>query len=145
VGDINLVLVEISAQGDSAYISSVQKSVLNTVESCGAKNGAEVGYQCGYIARNIASINETSAWVISIVLLVSTTLFALKSQFSAIIECTREFGILKAIGWTNSDITGQVFLESLLQGAAGGIIGAVIGGIVLLIVPRIGIIATQTL
>jgi putative ABC transport system permease protein len=145
VGDTNLVLVEISAQGDSAYISSVEKTVLDTVELYGAKDGAIVGYQCGYIARDVASINETSAWVISAVLLVSTTLFALKSQFSAIIERTKEFGILKAIGWTNSDITGQVFLESLLQGIAGGIIGTVIGCVVVLLVPLLRIIPTQNL
>jgi putative ABC transport system permease protein len=143
VGDINLVLVEISAKGDSAYISSVEKSVVDTIESYGGKAGAIVGYQCGFIARDVVAINETSAWFISIVIFVFTTLFALKSQFSAIIERTREFGILKAIGWTNEDIVGQVFLESLLQGIVGGIIGTIISSVIVFLIPQLRIISMQ--
>ena len=136
VKDINLVLVEISAQGDSAYIDAVQKSVLDTIESYGGRPGAVVGYQCGLVARKVVSINELSAWTISVVLLISVVLFSLKSQFGTVVERTKEIGILKAIGWTNGDITKQILLESLLQAVAGGVIGIIIGSITVLLFPQ---------
>ncbi len=81
----------------------------------------------------------------SIVLLASAILFSLKSQFGAIVERTNEIGILKAIGWANSDITEQVFFEALLQRLAGGIIGLCVGSLILFVTPQLGLILAQNL
>ncbi len=145
VSDINVVLVEISSEGDSATISAVEHSVLGTIESYAGQAGAIVGYQCGVTAREVVPVTEDSAWAISVVLVVSVMLFALKSQFASVVERTKEIGILKAIGWTNSDIMKQVFLESLLHGLVGGIIGVVIGYLVTFLVPQLGLLSTQNL
>jgi putative ABC transport system permease protein len=145
VRDINVVLVEISAEGDSAHINDVEQSVLETIESYGGQAGAIVGYQCGVAARKVVPITEDSAWAISVVLLVSVMLLALKSQFASVAERTKEIGILKAIGWTDSDITKQVFLESLLLGIAGGIIGVGFGYLVTFLIPQLGLVSTQNL
>lgn len=145
VRDINVVLVEISPEGDSAYISAVEQSVLGTIESYAGQAGTIVGYQCGVAARKVVSITEDSAWVISIILLASATLFSVKSQFGSVSERTKEIGVLKAIGWANSDITKQVFLESLLQGLAGGIIGIGLGYLVEFLIPQFGLVSTQNL
>lgn len=145
VQDVNVVLVEVSPTGDSAYINLVEQSVLTTLEAYGGRAGAIVGYQCGFTARGVAAITETSAWLTSTVLLVCVILFSLKSQFGSIVERTREIGILKAIGWADSDITTQVFLESLLQGFAGGIIGVGVGYFVTFLIPQLGLVSTQNL
>jgi putative ABC transport system permease protein len=145
VRDINVVLVEISPEGDSAYISAVEQSVLGTMESYAGQAGAIVGYQCGVAARKVVSVTDDSAWAISVILLVCAMLFAFKSQFASVAERTKEIGILKAIGWTDSDIMKQVFLESLLQGLAGGIIGVGLGYLVTFLIPRLGLVPTQNL
>ena len=145
VKDINVVLVEISPEGDSAYISEVEQSALRTMESYGGQTGAIVGYQCGVAARKVVPITQDSAWAISVVLLAAAMLFALKSQFASVVERTREIGVLKAIGWTDSDVTKQVFLESLLQGLAGGIIGVSVGYLITFLIPQLSLISTQTL
>jgi putative ABC transport system permease protein len=145
VRDINVVLVEISGEGDSTFIASVEKSVLETIESYGGQAGAIVGYQCGVAARKVVPITEDSAWAISVVLLVAVMVFALKSQFASVAERTKEIGILKAIGWTDSDVTKQVFLESLLLGFAGGLIGVGVGYLVAFLVPQLGLVSTQNL
>ncbi len=145
VQDINVVLVEISSKGDSIYINTVEQSVLDNLESYAGQTGAVVGYQCGSIARKVVSVNETSAWAISLVLLVSVTLLSLRSQFGSVVERTKEIGILKAIGWTNYDITQQVFFESLLQGLAGGIIGIALGYLVTFLIPQTGLLPTRNL
>jgi putative ABC transport system permease protein len=115
------------------------------LESYAGRIGAIVGYQCGFVARKIIPITEDGAWITSIVLFISVTLFTIKSQFGSVVERTKEIGILKAIGWANSDITSQVFLESLFQGLAGGIIGIGLGYLVTFIVPQLGVISTQNL
>ncbi len=145
VRDINVVLVEISPEGDSAYISAVEQSVLGTMESYAGQAGAIVGYQCGVAARKVVAVTDDSAWAISVILLVCAMLFALKSQFASVVERTKEIGILKAIGWTDSDIMKQVFLESLLQGLAGGIIGVGLGYLVTFLIPSFGLVSTQNL
>lgn len=145
VRDINVVLVEIAPKGNAQYISTVQQSVMGTLESYAGQTGALVGYQCGFIARKVVSINEDSAWAISIVILACVTLFALNSQFGSVIERTKEIGILKAIGWTDSDITKQVFLESLLQGLAGGAIGICLAYVFTFFIPQFGLFPTQNL
>ena len=94
VRDINIILVEISAEGDSEYISSVGQSVLETVESYGGQVGSIVGYQCGVAARKVVPITQDSAWVISVILIIFVRLFALKSQFGSVVERTKEIGIL---------------------------------------------------
>ena len=51
----------------------------------------------------------------------------IRSQLAVVLERTREIGILKAIGWSNSNVVGQIFIESILQGIIGGVIGCIIG------------------
>jgi ABC-type lipoprotein release transport system permease subunit len=145
VRDVNVVLVEISPEGDSAYINTVEQDVLEVVESYVGQTGALVGYQCGVAAREVVSVDEESAWAISIIIYVSVMLFALKSQFSSVLERTKEIGILKAIGWTDFDVTKQVFLESMLQGIIGGIIGVCVGYLVTFLIPKFGFVSTQDL
>lgn len=145
VRDINVVLVEVSPEGDSAYISAVEQSVLGTMELYAGQAGAIVGYQCGVAARKVVPVTEDSAWTISVVIVVSIMLFTLKSQFASVVERTKEIGILKAIGWTNSDIVKQLFLESLLQALAGGILGVGIGYLVTFLIPKLGLLSTQNL
>ena len=145
VDDINVVLVEISPEGGVQFLDSVKQSVLDTLEFEGGKKGATVGYQCGVAARNVIPITQDSAWVVSIILLASVMLFSVRSQFGSVVERTKEIGVLKAIGWLDSDITKQVFLESLLQGFVGGIVGVSLGYLVVFFVPLFGLVPTQNL
>jgi putative ABC transport system permease protein len=49
------------------------------------------------------------------------------TMYTAVMERTREIGIMKAIGARNSDVFLIFLIESGLLGAAGGIIGIIIG------------------
>ncbi len=145
IKDINVVLVEISAEGDSEQISSVEHSVLRTVEFYGGQAGALVGYQCGVAARQVIPITQDNAWAISVVLLFSAVIFALKSQFASVSERTREIGVLKALGWTDFDVTKQILVESLIIGVLGGIVGVAVGYLIAFMIPQLGWVPTQNL
>lgn len=76
---------------------------------------------------NILNIGEDTAWNISIIISIVAVLFIIRSQIATISERTREIGILKSIGWSKSNIINQIFIESTIQGALGGLIGCITG------------------
>ena len=76
---------------------------------------------------DVITIGEETAWNVSIALAVVAVLFTVRSQLAAVSERTREIGILKAIGWSKSDVVSQIFIESALQGIIGGLVGCAVG------------------
>jgi putative ABC transport system permease protein len=145
VYDVNVVLVEISPLGDTEYLNTVKESVLDTLEYEVGTKGALAGYQCGVKARKIVSLTENTAWLTSTILIVAAILYSLKSQFATIYERTKEIGILKAIGWTNLDITKEIFFESFLQGTIGGIGGLILGYLCISIITIFGLVPIENL
>lgn len=79
------------------------------------------------VTTGVINIGEETAWNISLALAAIAILFGVKSQLGAVVERTREIGLLKAIGWGNADIMNQIVIESSLQGFIGGIVGCVAG------------------
>jgi len=51
----------------------------------------------------------------------------MNTMYTAVVERTKEIGIMKSIGATNSTIFSLFFIESGLLGTIGGIIGIIIG------------------
>ncbi len=51
----------------------------------------------------------------------------MNTMYTAVVERTKEIGIMKSIGAKNSTIFSLFFIESGFLGAVGGIIGAIIG------------------
>ncbi|ANJ25898.1 ABC transporter permease [Agromyces aureus] len=71
-------------------------------------------------------VSNLGLWL-SLAVLVAAFLIAILFTISGVTRRTREFGTLKAIGWSNRRITGQVAGESLVQGLIGGALGIAIG------------------
>ena len=78
-------------------------------------------------AYSIIRINEETAWSFSFALVIITVLFMIKSQLGNVAERTKEIGILKAIGWSNSNVVTQIVTESIVQATIGGIVGCGLG------------------
>lgn len=51
----------------------------------------------------------------------------MNTMYTAVLERTKEIGIMKAIGGTNSDILWMFLIESGMLGVAGGIVGILLG------------------
>ncbi|MHC5035995.1 MAG: ABC transporter permease [Planctomycetota bacterium] len=54
-------------------------------------------------------------------------IIVLLTMTMSVMERTREFGILKAVGWTRKDVMFLVILESVLLGATAGFLGCFAG------------------
>jgi len=122
IGDVRSALEE--ALPDAAVRS--QSELASTVSS--SLSGAS------------ALITTLGTWLSVIVLVVAVALAVLFTM-SGISRRTRELGTLKAIGWSNRRIVGQVTSESVVQAVIGGVGGVAIGlvgaAVVALIAPTI--------
>jgi putative ABC transport system permease protein len=85
----------------------------------------------------LRAVSSSMAWVA----LLMGTLMVLNTLLMAVLERTREIGILSAIGWSTERIMGALMLEGLILSAIGSVagIGIGIGGAYLLsAIPAIG-------
>lgn len=80
----------------------------------------------GSLATAASLITDLGRWL-SIVVLGVAVVLAVLFTISGVARRTREFGTLKAIGWSNGRVVGQVAGESVVQGAFGGVVGLALG------------------
>ncbi|MFI8593660.1 ABC transporter permease [Microbacterium sp. NPDC078428] len=80
----------------------------------------------GSLSSATSLITSLGTWL-SVVVLTVAVLLAVLFTISGVSRRTREFGTLKAIGWSNRRVVGQVAGESLVQGLVGGAVGVVVG------------------
>lgn len=95
----------------------------------------------GSVSSAAGLITSLGTWL-SILVLAAAFAVAILLTISGVTRRTREFGTLKALGWSDRRVVGQVAGESLVQGAIGGAAGVVLGLVGILIVnavaPTIG-------
>ncbi len=75
-------------------------------------------------ASSLAS--NLGKWL-AIAVLVAAFLLASLLTMSAVSRRVREFGTLKALGWTSRRVVGQVVGEALVIGVIGGVVGVGLG------------------
>ena len=76
---------------------------------------------------NMTSILYTAAWIISIVTIFGSSIALMNILFVSVTERTREIGVRKALGAKRKTIAFQFFMEALIIGQMGGIVGIILG------------------
>ena len=71
----------------------------------------------------LRAVSRSMAWVA----LLMGVLMVLNTLLMAVLERTREIGILAAIGWSTERITGAIVIEGFILSAIGSAAGVVIG------------------
>lgn len=119
---------------DNNQITAVQTAITTDISGVTVKTQADLASSVSGSLTSAATLIESLGLWLSIAVLAAAFLIAILFTISGVTRRTREFGTLKAIGWSNGRITGQVAGESLVQGIFGGIIGVVVGlvGIVII-------------
>ncbi|WP_425075852.1 ABC transporter permease [Psychroserpens sp. S379A] len=70
---------------------------------------------------------ESAAWIISIITIFGSTIALLNMMLVSVTERTREIGVRKALGAKRSTIAFQFFIETIIIGQLGGIVGIILG------------------
>jgi putative ABC transport system permease protein len=81
----------------------------------------EADYYAGQ--TKIASQLRSIGLVVALALAVGATFGGMNTMYTAVARRKREIGVLRALGFTRSDILSTFMIESALLGLAGGVIG----------------------
>jgi putative ABC transport system permease protein len=123
-GKVTTVYVEAASSTD---INSVASEISKTASGSTVSTSAELANSVSGSLSSTASLaNNLGKWL-SIGVLIAAFLVAALFTMSAVGRRTREFGTLKAIGWTSRRVVRQVLGESIVTGLIGGILGIAVG------------------
>ena len=122
------VVSSVYVSADSAAdISSVQQRVEEALPDATVSSQADLAAQVSGSLTSAASlISSLGTWLSAIVLVVALAIAMLLTG-SGVARRTREFGTLKAIGWSNRRVVSQLAGESALQALMGGAAGLILG------------------
>ncbi|MCJ1713500.1 ABC transporter permease [Curtobacterium sp. VKM Ac-2922] len=140
--DTAQTLADLDGKVTSIYVSADSSSDVQAIKTAlqAKLTSATVSTESDLASSVSGSLSTASTLVsnlgtwLSIVVLAAAFLIAILFTISGVTRRTREFGTLKAIGWSNGRITRQVAGESLVQGLIGGVIGAAAGLLGILVV-----------
>ncbi|WEK60347.1 MAG: ABC transporter permease [Candidatus Microbacterium colombiense] len=139
------VISTVYVQADSAAsIDALQSALSDELPDATITSQSELASSVsGSLSSATSLITNLGTWL-SIIVLAVAVLLSVLLTLSGVGRRTREFGTLKAIGWSNGRVVRQVAGESMAQGLIGGAVGLVLGiaGIVLINVIRPTVAAT---
>ncbi|WP_293872298.1 ABC transporter permease [Flavobacterium sp.] len=75
----------------------------------------------------ILGVLNWSAWIIGIITIFGSSIALMNIMLVSVTERTREIGVRKALGAKKSTIAFQFFVETLIIGQLGGLVGIILG------------------
>jgi len=140
--DVAQTLSGLDAQVTDIYVQAASSTDIDQIQADieAALPDSTVKTQADLASSVSGSLSSASDLVknlglwLSLIVLAAAFLIAILFTISGVTRRTREFGTLKAIGWSNGKIVRQVAGESLVQGLIGGVVGIAVGLIGILVI-----------
>ena len=76
---------------------------------------------------SITGYLEAAAWIISIITILGSSIALMNIMLVSVTERTREIGVRKALGAKNKTVATQFFIETIVIGQFGSILGIILG------------------
>jgi putative ABC transport system permease protein len=115
-----MVYVELNDPKDA---EDVAKKINFKFDEIEAKTGAGFAEDIGGL---LSSVDAFFVIISSIALFVGA-LGIINTMLMSVMERYREFGILRAVGWTRDNLMRLIFYESFFIGIIGSVVGCVLG------------------
>ena len=123
-GDVNTIYVAASSSSAIGTVSSeISRALPGDTVTTSAGLANEV---TGSLSSASSLANNLGRWL-AVAVLISAFLLASLLTMAAVSRRVREFGTLKALGWTSHRIVSQVLGEAVAVGIIGGAIGVGLG------------------
>jgi ABC-type antimicrobial peptide transport system permease subunit len=123
-GDVNTIYV---SSTNASNITTVSKEISTALPKTTVTNSDSLASELTGSLSNASSLASNLGRWLAIAVLVAAFLLASLLTMSAVSRRVREFGTLKALGWTSRRVVGQVVGEALAIGIIGGIVGVGLG------------------
>jgi putative ABC transport system permease protein len=117
---VSMVYVELNDPKDA---EDVAKKINFKFDEIEAKTGAGFAEDIGGL---LSSVDAFFVIISSIALFVGA-LGIINTMLMSVMERYREFGILRAVGWTRDNLMRLIFYESFFIGIIGSVVGCVLG------------------
>lgn len=117
--DLNIIVVEVA---DSRVQDDVMAHIKNMMYKFAVSS-----YNCYEPAYKVMAIIDKSSVGLTLMIFIFLIIFSAKTQLTALIERFREVGILKSLGWSDFNLSTNIFLASFIQALIGVTLGLVIG------------------
>ena len=108
---------------DPSQASKLAKKINFRYSDLDAKTSSEWAEE---FSSMLEQVNVFFMLISSIAVLVGA-IGILNTMLMSVIERYKEFGILRALGWTRGDLTKLIIYESFVLGLSGGSLGALLG------------------
>ncbi|MEU1864018.1 ABC transporter permease [Streptomyces gardneri] len=112
---------------DSTRIEAVKTAIQKNVSGTTVTTSADLAQTVSGSLDTAANLASSMGRWLSYAVLLAAVLVAGLLTSSAVGRRVREFGTLKALGWTSGRVTRQVVGEALVNGVVGGALGIAIG------------------
>jgi putative ABC transport system permease protein len=123
-GRVNTISVR-AASTDA--VAGVERAIAAGFEGAAVTTSADLAERVSGSLVDAKNLSGKLGTALTVVGLAAAFLIAILLTLASVTKRTRELGTLKAIGWPGRSVVVQVTGESLLQGALGGVIGALLG------------------
>jgi ABC-type antimicrobial peptide transport system permease subunit len=123
-GRVNRIQVRATS---SETVAGLAGRIEGQIDGAEVVTAADLADRVGGSLDDAENLSSKLGTALAIVALLAAFLIATLLTLSSVQKRTRELGTLKALGWRQRLVIRQVTGESLVQGAAGGLLGAAIG------------------
>jgi putative ABC transport system permease protein len=123
-GDVNTVYV---TAGSASDIPAVQQEVTRLLPTATVTDASDLASEVTGSVGSAASLAGNLGTWLSVAVLAAAFALAILLTMAAVARRVREFGTLKALGWSNWRIVVQVLGESVVTGIVGGAVGVGLG------------------
>jgi putative ABC transport system permease protein len=113
--------------GSAADIPAVQQEVTRLLPTATVTDASDLASEVTGSVGSAASLADNLGTWLSVAVLAAAFALAILLTMAAVARRVREFGTLKALGWSSSRIVAQVLGESVVIGIAGGAAGVGLG------------------
>ena len=123
-GRVNTVYVRAESSDD---VTTVSTEIEDTVDGASVTTAADLAERVSGTLVDAKNLASKLGGTLAIVALLAAFLIASLLTLSSVTKRIREFGTLKALGWSQWLVVRQVTGESLFQGLLGGAFGVLLG------------------
>ena len=127
-GEVNYIHVEAT---DIDYVQSVSEAIKEHFSNRQVPVSAKVATDMMESFTEMLDVFHSFLWIVSLVAAVAGGFSIFIVMLISVVERTKEFGILKASGWSNFNIVGSVVGQSVTVGLLGAACGLLIGYVAL--------------
>ena len=143
-GDVNTIYVTVASGAD---LTAVQQEIAKILPAATITTPSSLASEVSGSLSNAAKLaNDLGKWL-SILVLVAAFALAVLLTMAAVARRVREFGTLKALGWSGRRVIAQVMGESFAVGLLGAAVGVGLGfagaAIINSIAPKLSSVLSQ--